>query len=291
MIARSIAEVLPDVTDFGEIPQKSDIMGGVYMGNNVVMTKLWTGHMFLASTNDMITAPHLINIGINEPHNTRAMVSLVKPGDVVVDIGANVGYFSVLAGWRATPGGQIWVFEPNPNLVSILSDNLCINGFKGMMKLHRKALSDRSGTTQMRIFPGYEATSSIREMSEEFIRRTADETGRESHLIDVELATLDDLMCDVLEIHVMKIDAEGHEPAIMRGAEKILRRSANLKIVMEFVPPIMGVEETKGHVSFLRSLGFTFNAIQFDGLIRPNIQDDELLSTKFLDILLTKNPS
>jgi GTP-binding protein len=60
------------------------------------MTRIWSGHMMMVHTDDMIVAPHLVNIGINEPHNTRILVSLIKPGDVFVDVGANVGYFSVL---------------------------------------------------------------------------------------------------------------------------------------------------------------------------------------------------
>jgi FkbM family methyltransferase len=288
MAAMSIQEVIPGVSDFGVVPQKLDAMSGVYMGGNVVMTKIWSGHLFLAFTNDMITTPHLISIGMNEPHNTRALLSLVKAGDVVVDIGANVGYFSVLAGWKANPDGQIWAFEPNPNVYGILSDNLFINGYKGMMKLCRKALSDRSGKTNMRIFPGYEATSSIREMSDEFVRHTADETGRESHLIEVETVTLDEVMADVPEIHFMKIDAEGHEPAIMRGAEAILRRSNNIKILMEFVPPIMGAAATRDHIDFLRRLGFVFHHIQFDGNIMANINDDYLMNSNFLDLILVK---
>jgi FkbM family methyltransferase len=289
MNAYSIADLLPGVQDFGIIRQKTDVLSGTYMGNNIVMTHLWSDHLFLASTNDMVTAPHLISVGINEPHNTRVLTSLVKPGDVFVDIGANVGYFSVLAGWRAAPDGEIWAFEPNPELVKTLSDNLFINGYKDMMRLHRIALSDKTGSAQMRIFPGYEATSSIREMSDDFIVHTANETGRESHLIDVELATLDGLMHGVAKIDVLKIDAEGHEPAIMRGAEAILRRSPDVKILMEFVPPIMGIDVTREHVKFLRNLGFSFNVIQFDGMIRPNVEDAELLASDFFDILLIKN--
>ncbi len=73
MTACSIQDIIPDIVDFGIVPQKSDVLSSAYMGNNVSMTKLWSGHLFFTFTNDMITAPHLINIGMNEPHNTRAL--------------------------------------------------------------------------------------------------------------------------------------------------------------------------------------------------------------------------
>ncbi len=148
------------------------------MGNESVMTRLWTGHIFLASTSDIIVTPHLINIGVNEPHVTRTLVSLIGPGDVVVDVGANVSYYSVLAGWRAHPGEQVWSFEPNPRAFALLSDNMTMTGHAAMAQRWPVALSDHAGTASLRIFPGYEATSTIRVVPEAYVRHTERETGR-----------------------------------------------------------------------------------------------------------------
>lgn len=288
MTSRSVGELVPGYCDFGPIPPKEEQLSGVYTGLNTVMTKLWSGHLFFANTNDMITAPHLINIGINEPHMTRTLMSLVRPGNVVVDVGANVGYFSVLGAWRSHPGGQVWAFEPIPSIYRLLSDNLFVSGYKGAARLHRAALSDRRGTAQLRVFPGYEATSSIRPISDDYIRHTAAETGRESHLVEVDLVTLDEVMADVPEIDVMKIDAEGHEPEIIRGAVKIIERSKGLKILMEFVPHTMGEQGTRDHVALLRALGFAFHLIRDDGSIQADLEDRELFAASFMDLLLIR---
>lgn len=282
----TLAEILPDYADYGPIPEKAEKMAGVYLGNNTVLTKMWSGHMMMVYTGDMIVMPHLINIGVNEPHVTRTLVSLIRPGDVVVDVGANVGYFSVLAGWQAYPDGQVWSFEPSPNVFATMRSNIHNNGYSGMAKTRKMALSDRRGSASLRIFKGYEATSTIREVSDAFVKHTEIETGHESYLVDVGMDTLDAQMEDVPKIDVMKIDVEGHEPAMIRGAVEILSRSPNVKIVMEFVPSIMGAEQSKLLVILLRELGFAIYVIEHDSTFTLQESDAILLAMSFADLLL-----
>jgi FkbM family methyltransferase len=288
LIMLRINDVLPDVAEFPEIPAKSDPFGGVYMGDGIVMTRLWTEHLFLTSSGDMIVTPHLLSLGMNEPHNTRILMSVTNPGDVFVDIGANVGYFTVLGAWRAYPGGQVWAFEPIPKLYRIMSDNLHNNGFSMMAERRQLGLSDRTGVAQLRIFEGYEATSTMRELSADFISVTEQQTGRQSHVIDCNIVRLDDEMSDVKEINVLKIDAEGHEPSIIRGAQKILARSGNIRIVMEFVPSIMGEVEAAAHLKLLRDLDFSIFRIESDASLIEFRDDNELMAIPFSDLLLVK---
>jgi FkbM family methyltransferase len=289
-----LRDLIPDFTDYGPIPQKQNLMSGVYMGKDRIMTSLWTGHNFITYGGDMIVTPHLINIGINEPHNTRVLASITRPGDVYVDVGANVGYFSVLGAWRAYGQnengavGQVWSFEPSPAIYSILCDNLTISGYGGMAQRRRVALSDNAGTAQLRIFKGYEATSTIRDVPDAFVVHTEQETGRESYLVDVDIVRLDDVMCDVPQINVMKIDAEGHEPSVIRGALEILKRSPTIKIVMEFVPTIMGIEESYDLLKTMRGLGFSIFKIEDDASVTRQDDDAALIGTTFSDLFLMR---
>jgi FkbM family methyltransferase len=288
MATLRIGDVIDGIGEYPEILAKTQQFSGVYMGGGVVMTQLWSQHPFMTSAGDMIVTPHLIDVGINEPHVTRTLMSLTKPGDVVVDIGANAGYYSVLCAWRAYPGGQVWAYEPIPKLYRLMSDNLHNNGYAHMAQRRQMALSDHQGTASLRVFEGYEATSTLRDVSDAFIANTAAETGRPSHLIDVAVARLDDQMADIAEVHLMKIDAEGHEPAIIRGATDILSRSKNLKIVMEFVPPIMGERESIDHLGLLRKLGFAVYRIETDASLVRHDDDAALAAIPFSDLLLVK---
>ena len=281
-----LSEILPEYSDFGPIPERQEKLAGVYMGNNVVLTRIWLDHQMMVYTGDMIVSPHLINIGVNEPHVTRLIVSLTRPGDVFVDVGANVGYYSVLAGWQCYPDGQVWAIEPNPNIYPLLSDNIRNNGYAEIAHRRQIALSDRVGTAPLRIFKGYEATSTIRDVPEAFIEHTRVETGRESYVIDIAVTTLDALMADVPKIDVMKIDVEGHEPAMIRGALGILARSPSIKIIMEFVPPIMGPEASRELIGLLRGLDFLIYRIETEGTFTLQDDDETLLQTPFADLLL-----
>jgi FkbM family methyltransferase len=288
MTSLRLEDIDPSLRDFGEIPQKSPTMSGVYFGDRVLMTRIWSGHMMMVHTDDMIVAPHLVNIGINEPHNTRILVSLIKPGDVFVDVGANVGYFSVLGAWRAYPGGQVWSFEPNPKVFSILSDNLTVNGYADMAHRWPAAASDQAGERSLRIFPGYVATSTMRDVPEDYLRFTERETGRKSHVIDVDAVRLDEAMRDVPAIDVMKIDAEGHELHVLRGAREIVSRSPDLKIVMEFNPSMLGADGARDLVELVRTLGFDTYAIEHDATLTRMADEEALLEAAFLDLLLVR---
>lgn len=284
----TLSEILPGYVDFGPIPEKLDRMAAVYLGEQTVLTRLWSGHAMIVYTGDMIVMPHLINLGMNEPHVTRTLMSLTRPGDRFVDAGANVGYFSILAGWRVFPGGEIWSFEPNPNIYPILASNITNNGFEHATQRRKLALSDHQGVSQLRVFKGYEATSTIRDVSDEFIAHTRKETGRDSYLVDVEVDTLDAQMAAVPAIDLMKIDVEGHELSVIRGAVEILARSQNVKVVMEFVPPILGTRSATDLVNLIRSLGFSIYRIEHDGTFTLESHDDALVTTDFADLLLVK---
>lgn len=283
-----ISDILPHIVELPDPVAKNPSLSGVYMGNDCVLTRMYSNHLVYVSTNDLIVGPHLINLGFNEPHNTKILTSVIQPGDVVVDIGANVGYFSVLAGWRSYPGGSIWAFEPQPSIYRLLADNLALNGFGAMSHAYCLALSDTTATVPMRTFPGYLATSSMRPMSDAFVSFTETTTGRKSETIDVSTARLDDLMKDVPEIHVLKIDVEGHEPEVMRGAREIIARSPHIKIVMEFLPALMSAEVALNHLKFFRDLGFSIFRIETDGMLSEQASDQGLLDGGFSDLFLVR---
>lgn len=284
----TLPEILPGCADYGPIPEKTDRMAAVYLGENTVLTRLWSGHAMIVYTGDMIVMPHLINLGVNEPHVTRTLISLIRPGDRFVDAGANIGYFSILAGWRVYPGGEVWSFEPNPNIYPILASNITNNGFEHCTQRRKLALSDRTGAADLRIFKGYEATSTIRALSDEFVTHTRNETGRDSYAVDVAVDTLDAQMAAVPAIDLMKIDVEGHELSVIRGAVDILRRSPTVKVVMEFVPPILGAGPAAELIALVRSLGFSIYRIEHDGTFTAQNDDHALAATEFADLLLIR---
>jgi FkbM family methyltransferase len=156
---------------------------------------------------------------------------LIEPGDVVVDVGANLGYMSSLAAARVGPEGKVLSFEPHPRAYRLLQRNAArwrkLDGV-GEVELHREALSDAAGEGLL-VFGG----SSEFDMAVASLRTEggADpDVGAEEVLVP--LTRLDEVSA-VDRIGVLKIDVEGHEASVLRGAGGLLERGSVRDIVFE----------------------------------------------------------
>jgi FkbM family methyltransferase len=126
------------------------------------------------------------------------------PGDVVVDAGANVGFFSLRHAPLVGPTGRVFAFEPNPAVFELLERNVRQNGLS-QVKCFQKALSKASGALR---FSSDSRGTSCGHVAD------AQETG-----LPVEATTLDDLVIQegIDRIDLLKMDVEGHEPEVVLG--------------------------------------------------------------------------
>ena len=83
--------------------------------------------------------------GIWEPFETSLVLASLSPGAVFVDVGANIGYFTVLAADRVGDSGAVFAFEPDPENFSLLQANLKLNGVRRQVEAVRAALSEEEG--------------------------------------------------------------------------------------------------------------------------------------------------
>ncbi|NPV52973.1 MAG: FkbM family methyltransferase [Firmicutes bacterium] len=115
-------------------------MHGVYIGNNrMLVSPLWGGRLIVPA-DDLSISPDLIINGVIELPLTKFLLHQVKAGQVVVDIGANIGYYSVLLGHLVGPVGHVFACEANPYLIPILADNLSINYLSDRTSIINKAI-------------------------------------------------------------------------------------------------------------------------------------------------------
>ncbi len=145
--------------------------------------------------------------GYEEPE-LRLLPQLCVPGSTVVDVGGNFGMYAY---WMSALAGRCVVFEPIPTLASALS-----RGFGERITLHNVALSDQPGTAELiipRISPGL---STIERRNQLHDRALA---GAER--IQVQKRLLDDY--DLANVSFIKVDVEGHEEAVLRGASQLLK--------------------------------------------------------------------
>lgn len=137
----------------------------------------------------------------------------VSPGDVFIDVGANVGFVSLIASSRVGPRGQVFSFEPNPGLVNRLKQTIARNGVANV-SIFETALGEDVGT--VRLIPGENhGTSRI---------SFGDEAPSE---IEVPLRRADDLLRSRIPDDVpafVKIDVEGAELGVLKGMPLLLQR-------------------------------------------------------------------
>lgn len=214
--------------------------GNVLLPSDRLLTRISLPEYFpradpilLVNANDRLIVPKIAMSGYYELESTHFACRNVKPNDHVVDVGANFGYYTVmfglLAGWR----GRVVAFEPLPTLVTLLRENIISNWIDTQLKVIPAACSDHAGT--MRLF-----TSSTREANTGLAASTADENlGGDVSFepIDVPTVTIDESLDDLGgRVDFMKIDVEGAEPLVLRGARQTIATNPQIKVMMEWSP-------------------------------------------------------
>jgi FkbM family methyltransferase len=192
-----------------------------YLGKNWALTQLSNGLPFFVNTDDHGIATWIILGGTWENFVDDVLCAYAQPGMTVLDIGANLGYYTIKLADRIGPQGHLHAFEPNPELAPFVRENININGFRGRCSFYEIAASDVTGANTL-VFEysnmgggGFAAPA----------------PGKKS--AEVQLRRLDDILDGVAMVDLVKIDAEGHEPYVLRGAKRLIERSAHCAYMLE----------------------------------------------------------
>jgi FkbM family methyltransferase len=161
-----------------------------------------------------------------EEAQTRYFRRLVRPGMVVVDVGANIGYYTLQAASRVGSSGRVHAFEPVAATYARLVRNIRLNGLANVVAL-QSAVGSRRGRERIFLADGSNTASS------RLSGPPPNPTGRTE---DVEIGTLDDYVAGrrIPRVDIVKIDVEGHELAVLQGMERLLVHGAPL-VLLEVV--------------------------------------------------------
>jgi FkbM family methyltransferase len=167
--------------------------------------------------------------GMWDPTLTRFIESTLKPGDMFIDVGAHVGYFTLLAGRQVGPAGTVLSIEPNLVALEQLRQNV-EHSHLGNVHVAHTACGD--SYDPVRLYLHTDSNSSMASLS------AANATSGAA--VDVACTTLDDLCQErgLPRAHLVKIDVEGAELSVLRGMERILREVRPV-IVLELEPHLL----------------------------------------------------
>jgi FkbM family methyltransferase len=191
-----------------------------------------------------------------EPEVWRELLSSVRPGDVVADIGANVGLYAVALARRVGPTGRVIAYEPDTRNAALLRHNLSLNDVEGVVDVREIALGSEQGELPF--------------LSDQQQSRF-DAAGPSR----VRVVTLDD---DVERVALLKIDVEGFECAVLHGARSLLadegRRPRRIFVEAHLARlPEFGLTE-RDVIRALERAGYRVTELSFDGLLARNYVAD-----------------
>lgn len=188
-----------------------------------------------------------------EPTSFRFLRETVRPGDTVIEVGANVGVFTVLLARWVGPEGRVFAFEPSPISRVALEDHLLLNRVASRVVVMPAAVSDEPGTSMF-----YERGSS----GENTLSRTHSRIP-EAKAVEVQVTTLDAFCkaCGIVPA-LIKIDIEGFELHALRGAQSVLRE-CRPTLLMEVHPmnwPEIGISGEDVN-RFLAEMGYRLTSL------------------------------
>jgi FkbM family methyltransferase len=189
--------------------------------------------------------------------------TLLREGGTFFDVGAHVGFYSLVAARRVGERGRVYAFEPEPDNFRLLGENIAENGFGNVVAISA-AVCDRPGRGEMYVsWQGNDRHSLFRNPGSPIAERR----------VAVETTTLD-AFAEALgwpAIDLVKMDIEGAEPLALAGMGKVIRRSPKLRMIVEFSPGMLeaGGERPERFLETLAGHGFDLFVIEDDGCLAP----------------------
>jgi FkbM family methyltransferase len=240
---------------------------GTYLGNGRVLVATTWGGVLLASADDLSLTPELAARGIYEPAFTRYLMRTLRPGYKAVDVGANIGVFTVLmAGWVG-PSGHVMAYEPNPDVLPFLRDNVALNWFNDRVTIREAAASDADAKVAFYVTERFQGNSSMLEPGDAYFAHTPTDSVRE---IEVDVESLDIGARELGHIDLVKIDVEGAEYRVLSGMARLLDEERVDRVTFEVYRERAG-DGWGAFCEVLRGLagrGWRFHEVNEDGTLR-----------------------
>ncbi|MCR9144557.1 MAG: FkbM family methyltransferase [bacterium] len=210
---------------------------------------------------DWSVSKSILATGTMEPHVTAALQRVLRPGMSFVDVGANIGYFTMLGARLVGPGGRVTAFEASPQNCSLIYASAALNGFENI-RIEALAVAEAGGPylyqssgSNGRIVPFDLAAGSPDALRGDFLWA----------------GTLAERLAGEPAVDVIKIDIEGAEYRALLGAGDILRKRRPV-ILTEFSPPqlagVSGLDDRgRGYLELIHEAGYEFAILAGDGAV------------------------
>ena len=195
-------------------------------GQDEVLVKTQVGYILCAASDHALLSC-LLDTGELE-RGTRVLIQkYLRPGDVYVDVGANVGMHTLAAARAMQGDGKIIAFEPFQPTMRMLEKSIWMNGFSSITEIHQAAVSNIIG--RQKLFIG--ATSGHHSLFE-----LESSPNNSKDPVEVPLVRLDGTITSGQRVDLIKIDVEGAELEVIEGGASLIKVNPDIALIVEFGP-------------------------------------------------------
>lgn len=222
-------------------------------------------HLFVIAS-DLSLTPEIVTRGIYDPPFWRFLHRHLRPGDQVVDVGANIGLFTLAMARLVGPTGRVTAYEADSEVWAVLEDNVRSNWVADWVTTVNKAAAERAGEMTLRRHPRYRGSSAagVSDVSTHAI-----DSGYDDVVVGCE--RVDERLADSGPLRLVKVDVEGGEAAVIAGMSSLLDRHAVQWLDVEVL--LDNAESASALARSVRELvetrGGRPHLIAEDGTLRP----------------------
>jgi FkbM family methyltransferase len=279
---RRIGRLLPSARRSGESSgegQQGKPRLYAYLDPQTALTTLHDGQLIFVDPADEQLSPSIIAYGIWESWIENVVRRLVRPGDRVIEVGANVGYYTLIIGSLIGPTGRLDAFEANPRIARLLKRSITCSGRSDFVKVHEQIVADRPGTMKLYTSERFGGAGNLVENG-----WNIDGVGA---WVESEAVRLDD-MFDGQTIDFIRMDTEGAEVLILNGAMGLLKRSPNIKLCTEWSLGMMSLRgDVPRLVGALSDMQFRYWRVDPSGL--TPLAPEQLLAEPHCEVLIARS--
>jgi FkbM family methyltransferase len=219
--------------------------------------------MFLVGEDCTVTPAIALN-GTYEFREEQFIKRVIRRGDWVIDVGANVGIISLLSALKVGPFGRVFSYEPNPLPAGLLKKSLIINWLHDRTEVRQQAMGAERGQLKLRFSPEVLGGATLAELGSAGTFEASTDLLQASVEIDVEVSTLDTDFPVDLPIRFLKVDAEGFEHQVLRGGARLLERHCIDILMLECVQEVYGAAWQEFLTEIKKLIGYGYEPYVLD---------------------------
>ena len=185
---------------------------------------------------------------IRETKATEIMQQFIEPEDIILELGANIGYYVCIESKILSEQGHIYAVEPSPENVALLERTIALNGIQNI-EIFNMAMSDRQGTAKL--YQGQACN----------LHSLVGQSDRlEQNYVEVQTDSVDRFLEGKRPITFLRMDVEGYETVILQGMQNTLAHSSLTKLFIEIHPVLIEPDQMQVFFDQLEDSGFEIQA-------------------------------